>query len=160
MMKHIKLMKFHSLISKCNNFRRFLKDNILQDIYRQNKAVLENSGINNYGDGQTFTENNLQWQLFKSENIGKNIIIDGENIKVKSDEVMRFTDRLFNALSGNEKKDMSIDITSNNMSVTCLVPYYYLHHTGQNNLPVRRAFFAGNEQIKKWKEMLFKYIDT
>lgn len=160
-MKNIKLMKFHDVIKKCTNFKRFLKDNILQDIYRQNKATLENQGTNNYGDGLTFTENNLEWQLFKSENIGKKIIIDGQNMKVKSDEVMRFTDRLFNALTGDNKKDMNVEITghnNNNMKVTCNVPYYALHHNGENNMPVRKAFFAGQNQIEKWKEMLHKYI--
>lgn len=157
MKRTVYFQKIHDMAQKASNCRQFLEQNILTDIFRTEKQRFESEGEDAYGDGRKWTANNIYYKMFKVANLGKKMFINNKLELITSDKVMGLTGRLERALT-KKNPDNKIEITKNKLKYICNVPYLAQHEEGQDGRPVREVFFAGKGQVKKWEEMLVKYL--
>ena len=156
---NIKLTALRDIINKAKDCKKFLKENILTDIIRQNKAVFENEGNNLYGDGSRWIPNSPRWTAFKEKNVGQIARAYGQNFMVKNANVMRLTDRMYKALTRNSpSQDVEHVITNNKLSYISKVEYQPFLESGYGKVPPREVLFAGKNQVKQWANMLQKYL--
>ena len=159
MANNIRLTAFRDMVQKVKDCRRFLKENILTDIIRQNKAVFENEGVNAYGDERQWIPNSHTWTRFKEDNIGKIARAYGQKFIVKYSKCEQLTGRMYKALTRNSpSQDVEHRITNNKLEYVSNIPYLPLQESGYGKVPPRKILFAGKEQIKSWSNMLQKYL--
>lgn len=156
---NIKLTALRDIIEKARDYRRFLKENILTDIVRQNKAVFENEGVNNYGDGARWIPNSPTWTKFKEDNINQVARAYGQSFMIKNSKCEQLTMRMYKALTrSSPSPDVEHRITNNKLEYISNIPYLPLQESGYGKVPPREILFAGKEQVKQWKNMLERYL--
>lgn len=159
MANNIRLTAFRNMVEKAKNCRRFLKENILTDITRQNRSVFDNEGVNNYGDGQKWIPNSPHWTRFKEDHIGKIARAYGQKFMIKYSKCEQLTGRMYKALTRNSpSQDIQHKITNNKLEYIANIPYLPLQESGYGKVPPRKILFAGKEQVKSWANMLQRYL--
>ncbi len=159
MANNIRLTAFRNMVKKAKDYRRFLKENILTDIVRQNRSVFDNEGVNHYGDGQKWIPNSPIWTRFKEDHVGKIARAYGQKFMVKYSKCEQLTGRIYKALTRQSpSQDIEHRITNNKLEYISNISYLPLQEQGFGKVPPREILFAGKEQIKSWTNMLQKYL--